>query len=150
MHDDKIDWCSKQQKGITLTEKKPHLALAYAKEAEASLQNSQAVEGIWKTVISYYACYHAFYALLMDCGIQSEIHDCTIALMPLLGFTAKDHDFMEQLKHDRIRTQYYLEEKPVPSTEAIKKFIVACGARRSSITAKEKEIIRAAITTRQR
>lgn len=67
----------------------------------------------WIATTAYYARYFAFYALLQKCGIRSEIHDCTIALMHVLLVDEKliDEHFYDELrlaKELRVDTQYYV------------------------------------------
>jgi len=95
-------------------------------EADATLENVFLTRGKWKLITAYYACYNALYSLLMKCGIKCEIHDCTIELMNLLGFTRDDTDFMARLKEDRIQVQYYLKNIELKNEEDIKKFILRC------------------------
>jgi hypothetical protein len=74
----KLNWCLKQKRGIKLIELKPHLSISYLKEAEETLENVFSTKGKWKIITAYYACYNAFYSILMKCGIQCEIHDCNL------------------------------------------------------------------------
>ena len=66
----KINWCLKQKKGIKLVELKPHLSESYIKESDESLNVCSKLEGKWKLISGYYACYNAFYSLLMKAGIK--------------------------------------------------------------------------------
>ncbi len=85
-----------------------------------------AAKGKWRVITAYYACYHSLYALLMRCGVRSGIHDCTLVLMDALGFTMQEQEFMIRLKEDRIRTQYYLEERPAAEPEEVRRFVRRC------------------------
>src|SRR3989344_7062040 len=109
MQKDKLTWCCKQKKGIKLIDLKPHLSESYIKEADETLENMFLSKGKWKIITAYYACYNAIYAILMKCGIQCEIHECTIELMKLFNFASSEIEFMKKLKEDRIQTQYYLK-----------------------------------------
>ena len=94
----KISWCKKQNKGIELVEPNDNLSEAYLKEANDTLKEIQ--EGAkWSTIMGYYACYNALYAILMKVGVKCEIHDCTIELMKVVsGFSDEDYDFLVSLK----------------------------------------------------
>lgn len=119
----KIEWCLEQEKGIKLIEPNENLVNKYLESCNEDLENVPKVTGKWKTVTSYYACYNALYALLCKVGIKSEIHDCSIALMDLLGYDRKDIDFLRELKEERIDVQYYLEEPSEIDLERIKEFV---------------------------
>ena len=84
------------------------------------------IMGKWKIITAYYACYNALYALLIKAGIKCEIHDCTLELMPLFGFTPEQQRFMKKLKQDRVDVQYYLKPMPIFDSAQIKKFVVFC------------------------
>ncbi|NOQ38385.1 hypothetical protein GQ472_05860 [archaeon] len=123
---DKIRWCLKQKRGISLIDAKPHLSDSYIKEADETLDNVLVTKGKWKVITAYYACYNALYSILMKCGIKSEIHDCTIELMSLFDFDASDIEYFGKLKQDRINVQYYLKEIQLEDTDDVKRFIVKC------------------------
>jgi uncharacterized protein (UPF0332 family) len=122
----KLSWCLKQKRGVSLIEIKPHLKESYLKDAEKSLEVCLNLKGKWKLITGYYACYNALYSILMACGIKSEIHDCSIKLMDLFGFSKQDIEFLENLKEDRIKVQYYLKEIPFKDEAKAKNFIVKC------------------------
>ena len=126
MNEDKIKWCLKQVKGIKLIELKPHLSESYIKEADETLENVFSAKGKWKLITAYYACYNAFYALLMKCGIRCEIHDCSLNLMELFGFDTDKIELLKKLKGDRIQAQYYLKNIVLEDELNIKKFILRC------------------------
>lgn len=126
MNECKIKWCAKQARGISLINPKPHLSEAYINEADDTLENVFSTKGKWKLITAYYACYHAFYAILMKCGIKCEIHDCSLELMNLFDFEKKDVDFLKTLKEDRIQIQYYLKKKSLDNESEVKKFILKC------------------------
>ena len=121
-----LKWCRNQLKGISLTDKKPHLSKAYMKDAYDSLKVCMNSEGKWKVITGYYACYNAFYSVLMKCGIKCEIHDCTIKLMSLFNFSDSEVKFLERLKRDRIQGQYYLKDVSLKEIILVKKFILRC------------------------
>ena len=121
-----LNWCLQQKNGIQLIEPNNNLSKAYFLDADDSLLAVERNKGKWAVVTSYYACYNALYALLVKVGIKSEIHDCTLVLMSLLGFTAEEITFMKKLKQDRIDVQYYLRSVAEPEALKIKSFVVKC------------------------
>ena len=123
---DKLSWCKKQTKGIKLIDPKIHLSESYMKEADETLENVFVTKGKWKVITAYYACYNAFYSILMKCGIKSEIHDCTIELMPLFDFEDFDVEFLKRLKYERIQVQYYLKTIELNDEFFVKEFIFKC------------------------
>ena len=120
-----LRWCLKQKNGIELIEPKKHLVDAYIDKARDDLKVCRNLEGDWKLITGYYACYNALYSVLMKCGVKCEIHDCSIELMKLFDFSKKDIDFMKKLKSKRIDVQYYLKKGTIEDL-LIKKFIVRC------------------------
>jgi len=142
---DKLSWCCRQRRGIALTEPKPHLSEAYLREADETLANVLVTSGKWKVIIAYYACYHALYAILVRCGIRSEIHECTLALMERFPFTDEERVFLAKLKEDRIQTQYYLRERIVDE-EAMKRFVATCKRILDGLTSEEIEDVRFRLT----
>ena len=84
--DDKsyIGWCARQRRGIRLIDGSELLRQAYRKKSRDSIVALQSLVesgvGTWAASASYYAKYHAVYALFMQVGIKCEIHDCTIAV----------------------------------------------------------------------
>jgi uncharacterized protein (UPF0332 family) len=126
MNKEKISWCCRQKSGIEVIDVKDKISENYLKEAEESLDVCSKIEGKWKTISGYYACYNALYSILMKCGIKSEIHDCTIELMDLFGFSEEEKSFLIDLKNKRINCQYYLKEDNVSGIEEIKNFILKC------------------------
>ena len=132
-----ISWCKKQNKGIELIEPNDNLSDAYIKEANDTLKEIQ--EGTkWSTIMGYYACYNALYALLMKVGIKCEIHDCTIELMKLiLDFSDEDYNFLVSLKVKRIDVQYYLKRIVLDNLAGVKKFVLKCDELRDTINVKE-------------
>lgn len=126
MNNEKIKWCLCQKKGITIIEPKPHLSKSYIQEADETLENVFSAKGKWKTITAYYACYSALYSVLMKCGIQSEIHECSIALMNFFEFSDDEKTFMQNLKEDRIQAQYYLKNIILKNENPVKEFILKC------------------------
>ena len=123
---DKIKWCLEQKQGIKLVEPNDNLSEAYLKDSKDSLESMVSSKGLWKTVMSYYACYYALYSLLMKLGIKCEIHSCTIALMELLGFDSNDIEFIEKMKKERIGVQYYRKTPDEINLIQIKEFVIKC------------------------
>ncbi|MCK4428883.1 MAG: HEPN domain-containing protein [Candidatus Aenigmarchaeota archaeon] len=109
-----ILWCSKKRRGIKIVEPNNNLCNAYLRKANNSLKAMKVNIGAeimeWAINASYYTRYQAVYALLMKCGIKSEIHGCSIALANYL-FRDKLSivllDDFETSKKQRIDLQYY-------------------------------------------
>ncbi len=117
MNFDQIKWCLKQNRGIKLVEPNEPISESYIKESWNDFDMIEKVNQKWKTVTAYYSCYNSVYSILIKIGIKCEIHDCTIALMDLLGFDKADIKFLDSLKKERVDVQYYLE----PSSLSIDK-----------------------------
>jgi len=109
MNSNQIKWCMKQNKGIKLVEPNESISENYLKESLSDFDMIEKVNPKWKTVTAYYSCYNSVYAILMKIGIKCEIHDCTIALMELLGFDKEEVKFLDSLKKERVDVQYYLK-----------------------------------------
>ena len=109
MNFNQIKWCLKQNKGIKLVEPNESISQDYLKESLSDFNMIEKVNQKWKTITAYYSCYNSVYAILMKIGIKCEIHDCTIALMELLGFDEEEIKFLDSLKKERINVQYYLK-----------------------------------------
>ncbi len=122
----RLEWCCKQNRGISLVEPNENLSEQYMGEADSTLDQMLITEGKWKVVMAYYACYNAFYSVLMKAGIKSEIHECTIALMEEIPAFKNDKKLITGLKSDRIDAQYYLKEVELKNSDEIKKFILKC------------------------
>jgi uncharacterized protein (UPF0332 family) len=123
----KIEWCCNQKRGISLVEPNGTIASDYMEKANSNLESMQSVTSSdWKVIIGYYACYNALYARLIEKGIKSEIHDCTIELMKHIpSFTQEEIAFLDSLKNDRIDVQYYLKKREVDQ-QKVKEFILKC------------------------
>jgi len=106
---DKIDWCLKQNKGIKLVEPNNKISENYLNESAEDYEMIEKSNEKWKAVTAYYSCYNSLCAILTKIGIKSEIHDCSIALMSLIGFEDKNINFLNELKRERIDIQYYLK-----------------------------------------
>jgi len=122
----KLEWCKQQKKGIELIDVKLHLSDSYMIEADDSIVNMLNTSGSWQLIIGYYACYNALYSILMKCGIKSEIHDCSIALMSLFNFSESDVKLISKLKDLRIKNQYYLEKNVLEDIDGVKDFVLKC------------------------
>lgn len=146
MNVNKIKWCLKQNKGIKLIELKPHLSESYMKEADKTLENVFYTKGKWKLITAYYACYNAFYSILMKCGIRCEIHECSIGLMKFFDFSPAEIKYLKKLKQDRILTQYYLKDIHFEDEKGVKEFILKCKMILNNLNSKEIEDIRSYIT----
>lgn len=122
----KLQWCSRQKKGVKLTEPNDNLCIAYLKKSETSLKsmqlNYQEKISDWTVDAAYYARYQVLYALLQKCGITCEIHDCSIMLLRFLFADIFDESFfteLERAKEQRINLVYYTNR--LVSEEEIKK-----------------------------
>ena len=142
MNEDKINWCFKQKKGISLIELKHHLSESYMKEADETLENVFSTKGKWKVITAYYSCYNALYSLFMKCGIKCEIHDCSLELMSLFGFDDFEIEYLKTLKQDRIQTQYYLKEIVLEDENKVKNFVLKCKTLLADLNSEKIEEIR--------
>jgi uncharacterized protein (UPF0332 family) len=142
MNDGKIKWCIDQTKGIRIIELKPHLSESYIKEADETLENMLVAKGKWKIIMAYYACYNALYSILMKAGIKCEIHDCTLEIMELFGFSPAEIDFLIGLKDDRIRAQYYLKDVVLKDEDSVKRFVLKSKSLLSDLNSEKIELIR--------
>ncbi|MBU3924281.1 MAG: hypothetical protein KJ592_05155 [Nanoarchaeota archaeon] len=123
---DKIEWCCHQKRGVKLVECNSVLSESYIREADDSLEVCAKIEGKWKIISGYYACYNGLYSILMKCGIKSEIHDCTLELMNLFDFLDEEKKFVKELKEKRIIVQYYLKNALIEDEEKISSFVAKC------------------------
>ncbi len=117
MNFDQIKWCLMQNKGIRLVEPNELISEDYRKESLTDFDMIEKVNLKWKTITAYYSCYNAVYSILVKIGIKCEIHDCTIALMGLLGFKKKEIEFLDSLKKERVDVQYYLKSSSLSITK---------------------------------
>lgn len=144
--DERISWCLRQKKGIKLVEPSDNLCAAYLEKANEALKSMQANMklnlGEWTITTAYYAKYNAAYALLMKCGIKSEIHDCTVALVRYLfsGMLSPGAilDFGKSKEH-RINIQYYVNKKLTEGmlkldTDTAPQFVLEAERLASSLT----------------
>ena len=124
---DKIKWCLKQNKGIRLVEPNNAISQDYLKESQSDFDMIEKSNPKWKAVTAYYSSYNAVYAILMKVGIKCEIHDCTIALMEMLGFSKEEIIFLDSLKKERVDVQYYLKSSTlIIKREKVIQFLSRC------------------------
>jgi len=117
----KLNWCRLQSKGIKLIEPNKVLAIKYLNSAKETLNliefDEQTNSNLWLATHKYYFLYFCAYSLLINLGIKSEIHDCTIALIKELEskkiFNLKLGTQLESSKNQRIYNQYYLKNEKV-------------------------------------
>ena len=137
-----LKWCLKQLKGIRLIEPNLNIAKEYLSEAETDFKSIDKNNHKWAIIKEYYACYNALYSLLMKSGIKCEIHDCSIELMELFGFSKYFCNKMIQLKKKRINAQYYLKEIKNDYFEFTKEFLEDCKIKLIELNDLEVEEIR--------
>lgn len=147
MKEDKLQWCCKQKRGISLVEPNDNLARDYLSNARKTLENMKKVDGDWRIITAYYGCYNALYGVLQKVGIKSEIHECSIELMGLFEqFHLEDYRMLKLLKDNRINVQYYLKPpKPVEERTVIA-FVEKCRIISDSINKADIESIREKIS----
>ncbi len=148
MKEDKIRWCCRQKRGISLAETNDSLAENYFRNASETAENMKKLNGSWKIITAYYACYNALYGVLQKAGIKSEIHECSIELMGLFNqFSHEDCGMLRDLKDKRIDAQYYLKQpEPIEEKKAIA-FVEKCRVIADSINKDEIEAIRSKIAS---
>ncbi len=113
-----IIWCSRRKNGIKITSPNENLCNAYLKKANDALKsmnlNKSGGLNDWAVETAYYSRYYAIYALLQKCGIQSEIHDCSIVSIKYL-FNNKLTDELikelEETKNQRKNLVYYVNRE---------------------------------------
>ena len=96
------------------------------KDSEEDFKEMSSAGPKWKLIIAYYACYDAFYSLLMKCGIKSEIHECSLELMELFSFSDEEIKYIQGLKKAREGNQYYLKRNLLYYEDKVRKFINRC------------------------
>lgn len=114
-------------------------------EAEEDLENLKDASQKWKNIVAYYACYNAFYGLLLKIGIKSEIHDCTIEIIFLVIELKKYESFLKKVKKSRINVQYYLGRPDQVDINKIKLFVLDCNVLFDNISFDEVQEIRGII-----
>ena len=112
---DKLGWCKNQEKGIKLFTPNPNLAKAYIHKSEEALDEMRNVKSnTWKLATAYYAIYHSLYSLLMEIGVKSEIHLCTILFVKKFlsqHYSSKEIFTIKEAYKSRIDTQYHINKK---------------------------------------
>jgi len=146
-----LEWCKKQNKGISLVEPNNNLCNEYIKSAEETLGILKELENksdMWLATAKYYCEYFIAYALLMRLGIKCEIHDCTIELCKFLEkenlLPKGTYNKLEKDKKLRIDNQYYLKNIKVKINHSeLVKFVLDIKEITSSITIEKINKIRA-------
>jgi len=123
---EKIKWCLEKNQGIRLIDPNKNLSQNYIIRAKEDFKILKNQNSVWQVIISYYVFYNAFYSVLMNYGIESKIHSCTIELISLFDRLKEYKIFFENLKENREKTQYFLKEPDKVSLKKIKKFINLC------------------------
>lgn len=140
-----IKWCKKQKNGLEIIVPNKNLRKSYIIKAEEALETSKLAKSKdWKICCSYYTIYFSIYALLMEIGIKSEIHSCTIEFTKKFlkkHISKKDLELFEMSFKARINSQYYTnkeisEEKYEYLLENTTDFFIKC----KNINLNEKEI----------
>lgn len=140
-----IKWCKKQKNGLEIITPNKNLRKSYTIKAEEALETSKLAKSRdWKICCSYYTIYFSIYAILMEIGIKSEIHICTIEFAKKFlkkYLSKKDLKLFEMSFSARIDSQYYTnkevsEEKYKLLIENTTDFFIKC----KNIILTEKEI----------
>lgn len=109
----KIDWCKEQKKGFRIQQPSENLSRGYILKANTALEAMREVDSFeWKIVTSYYSIYFSLYSLLMQLGLKSEIHSCTIEFAKKFltdYFSELELTFIEDAFELRNKLQYYLD-----------------------------------------
>lgn len=128
-----IKWCARQRRGIRLVDASGRLRQAHRKKSRESIAALEALvgsgAGTWAASASYYAKYHAVYALFMQVGIKCEIHDCTVAAFRRAFGDASLESLADDLaasKKTRVSTQYYEEEYDLGEGEGARLISQTC------------------------
>ena len=108
--------CVKRNGGLKLVEPNQNLAQVYLRKSRSALNMLNSAlekhENEWVLDTSYYARYFAVYALFMQAGLKSEIHDCTILGFKRLFSGLIDpalHLELEESREMRVKAIYYDE-----------------------------------------
>ena len=115
---------TKAQKKVKLVELAPNIYDSYLKKAQNCLRSAKLLhkEVLYENAVtqSYYAMYDAALALLFLCGIKSEDHNISIALLHFLFENKELALIIEKAKKERIDKQYYItNEENEPLTKEI-------------------------------
>ena len=123
---EKIRWCLRKKDGIKFTKQEITLSKSFLQRAKNDFKSIESQNEVWKVVISYYSCYNALYSVLLRHGIKSGIHSCSIEMIKFFDDLKGFYKFMNELKENRINTQYYLKEPSIIKTEKVKMFLQMC------------------------
>lgn len=148
-----LNWCKKQEKGISLVEPNANLSEDYIKSAQETLLLLKDVynkSNMWAATMKYYCEYFAVYSLLIRIGIKCEIHDCTIKLVELFEeqniIPKGTYERLDKDKGLRIDNQYYLKNIKVNiDFNDLSDFVLKMKNIISSITLEDVKRIRALI-----
>jgi len=121
-----LSWCFSQSKGIKIVEPNSNVAEDYLSEAKRDFSLIDKSEPKWSIIKEYYVCYNSFYSLLVKCGIKCEIHDCTLKLLNLFGFSDDVINKLFYLKKSRVGVQYYLKPSSKDYYDFAKSFFEDC------------------------
>lgn len=123
MEKNKLNWCLKQKRGISLIDINKNLSNSYLKRAEEDLLMLEKQNKVWRVIFSYYILYNSFTSILYRYGIKSEIHSCSVELISLFDNLKSYKDFFKDLKESREDVQYYLTEPEEIDLNKIKVFL---------------------------
>jgi uncharacterized protein (UPF0332 family) len=148
-----LNWCKKQEKGISLVEPNVNLSEDYIRSAQETLLLLKEVNNrsnMWAATMKYYCEYFAVYSLLIRIGIKCEIHDCTIKLVELFEeqniIPKGTYKRLNEDKGLRIDNQYFLKNIKVNiDFNDLLDFVLKMKDLASSITLEDIKKIRALI-----
>ncbi|UCE37350.1 MAG: HEPN domain-containing protein [Thermoplasmata archaeon] len=95
-----------------------NLAKAYmakAKESADVMRTLHNKSPSWAMSACYYSMYYSLYAVMMELGVKSEIHSCSITFMRYALKEYYDETDVQLLEHAfeaRIDLQYYIRKIP--------------------------------------
>ncbi len=121
---EQLKWCIRKSRGIVLVRPNRNICDSYQKKADETIKSVKILKEAKQypdaISLAYYGRYNIVYAFLMKCGIKSEIHDCTIALIRFLFSDRISSNLLDELelaRKQRIDEQYYtnkhLNEKQI-------------------------------------
>jgi len=148
-----LNWCKKQEKGISLVEPNANLSEDYLKSAQETLlllKDVHSKSNMWTATMKYYCEYFAVYSLLIRVGIKCEIHDCTIMLVKLFEeqniLPKGTYEMLDKDKGLRIDNQYFLKNIKVKiDFNELSDFVLKIKDIISSLTLEDIKKIRALI-----
>jgi len=118
-----LRWCLKQERGIRIIEPNENISKEYLSAAKNDFKMMLKSDKKWSTIQAYYCCYNSLYSILAKCGIKCEIHECSLKIMPFLGYNKRFCRFIKELKEERIDVQYYLKKAEKVDFERVKEFL---------------------------